>query len=118
MIFLIILGWLVLSGAAYPLVLNHQVKSCAWDSHYVGKTSKGEPHYLGDREHHRNGAIALSLAGPFVLPFAVGSLLTNRTDAAQSKQAKELAEIKHRKKMVEKEAEILAIQEKNLGIKE
>ena len=115
---IIILAWLFCAGMAYPLVLDRMVKNCPWDTHATQSYSTtGVRGSKPDREVHRPSAIGISVFGPIVLPFLLGSLVTGKTDALEAKRIKEIAAAEHQKKVAKIQAEALALLEREAGIK-
>lgn len=112
-ILLITFIYLILCGMAYPLVLNRLVSRCPWGGHVL---RQGRPDQVTRPclEEHKPEAIVISIAGPVVIPFLIGSAVTNKTGREERRREVELKEAKHRKKLAQLEAERIAIMEKSL----
>jgi len=105
MILLIILGfvfaYITACGAVYPSLLAKQAKACPWSGHQSAETGVSGKHVTTPCEiKHRPEAIALSLAGPLLIPFFLGAKMSPADKAEKRRQA-EKAEAEHRVELAE-----------------
>lgn len=110
------LAYLVVCGAVYPFLLSRLVKNCPFTGHNVDNGGEVSNIVKSCEEHHRPGAVALSLGGPFVLAFGIGAAITNREDRLESRRAREIAEAKHRLELARTEAQAIVVLEASAGV--
>ncbi len=109
--------YVFMCGLAYPLVLSKTISNCAYEGHSLSTTNtKGEHGTKVCAEYHKPGAVFMSLGGPVVIPFLMGSAVTNRSARLEVKHTNELEAAKRKREIAKVEAETLAIQEKSLGL--
>jgi hypothetical protein len=106
--------WLTTSGMVQPFVLKRMVIHCPFGGHRVPNGSNGDYVVRPCEQSHLPIAIVLSVAGPFILPFFIGSTLTNKQGRIKNKQAKELAAANHKLELAKIESKQIKELESNL----